>query len=33
LTLTAQVKKNLEEAEKASGREVNKKNAVQKVSY
>jgi hypothetical protein len=28
-----QVKKNLEEAEKAGGREVNKKNVVQKVRF
>ena len=31
--LTRQVKKNLEEAEKAGGKEANKKNVVQKVSY
>lgn len=29
----AKVKRNLEEAEKAGGREVNKKNAVQKVGH
>lgn len=32
LLITSQVKRSLEEAEKAGGKEINKKNVVQKVS-